>query len=117
MLSCFPLRHPRSLLLAMALLAGCSTTAPVATETPAPAAARPTYSSATLADLLVAEVAAQRNVLGVTLGYYAREARAHQDPLVAEQAARLAAYVNDAELAVEMGRIWLQGEPDNQDAR
>ncbi|MBQ0752632.1 MAG: tetratricopeptide repeat protein [Gammaproteobacteria bacterium] len=75
------------------------------------------YSSESLADLLVAEVAAQRSVYAVTLGYYAQEARQHRDPLVAEQAAKLAAYLNDPILSSEMGEVWLDGNSQSRDAR
>lgn len=75
------------------------------------------YSSASLADLLVAEVAAQRNAYAVTLGYYAQQARQHRDPLVAEQAAKLAAYLNDPILSSEMGEVWLDGNSGSRDAR
>src|SRR5690554_94429 len=78
--------------------------------------AKPSYSPQTLADLLVAEVAAQRNVLGVTLNYYAREALSSQDPQVAEQAARLAAYMDDPLLTIELADIWLAGQPNSAEA-
>ena len=119
MLPTFISRRTGPLLLAAALLGGCSTR-PVEDSLASPPPtqpARPAYSAATLADLLVAEVAAQRNLLGVTLGYYSREARAHRDPLVAEQAARLAAYLNQPAEAAELGAIWLAGQPDSQEAR
>jgi tetratricopeptide (TPR) repeat protein len=118
-----PMPEPRrpgrfAVLITVALLSGCAARpAPETPEAPASAPpARPSYSAATLADLLVAEVAAQRNLLGVTLGYYGREALTHRDPKVAEQAARLAAYLDDPLLAIELGEIWLAGEPNSSDA-
>ena len=42
----------------------------------------PGYDSETLSDLLVAEVAAQRQALGVTLGYYGQAANTTGDPTV-----------------------------------
>ena len=108
--------------LATLLLAACAR-APVATESE-PAAPQkaaqskpaPTYDAQTLADLLVAEVAAQRDVLPVTMGYYAAEARNTADPEVARQAARLAAYLDDPALAAELGELWLQRDPGNTEA-
>jgi tetratricopeptide (TPR) repeat protein len=85
-------------------------------EAPAATVAAANYSPETLADLLIAEVSAQRNVLGVTLGYYGREALSSRDPKMAEQAARLAAYLEDPLLAIELGDIWLAGDPDNAEA-
>lgn len=75
------------------------------------------YSPESLADLLIAEVAAQRELYGVTMGYYGEQARLHRDPLVASQAAKLAAYLNDPVAASELGEIWLEGEPASRDAR
>lgn len=75
------------------------------------------YSAESLADLLVAEVAAQRSAYAVTLGYYAQQARQHRDPLVAEQAAKLAAYLDDPILSSEMGEVWLDGDSSSRDAR
>ena len=122
----FSLPFPRQTATLAALLlalTGCAgRTSPPAGEpeavAPAPAASvpAPSYSAATLADLLVAEVSAQRNILGVTLGYYGREALSKRDPEVAEQAARLAAYLDDPLLTVELGEIWLAGDPDNAEA-
>lgn len=106
-----------AILMTVAVLAGCAGRPTMDTPDQATIAPpeRPAYSAATLADLLVAEVAAQRNLLGVTLGYYGREALTHRDPKVAEQAARLAAYLDDPLLAIELGEIWLAGDPDSSD--
>lgn len=78
---------------------------------------RPDYDAETLADLLIAEVAAQRQQLHVTLGYYAREARRTGDPVVAEQATRIAAWMNDPVLASEMAEIWVRADPESRTAR
>lgn len=118
----FSLPFPRRaafLAAVLVALSGCaSRSQPVAeaaaTEAAEPAA--PSYSAQTFADLLIAEVSAQRNVLGVTLSYYGREALASRDPEIAEQAARLAAYLDDPLLAIELGDIWLAGDPDNAEA-
>lgn len=113
----------RTALLALALAVSACARSPVA-PTPTPPAAKAdtaplarTYSPDSLANLLVAEVAAQRNIYGVTLGYYAEEARITGDPTVAEQAARLAAYLEDPLLASEMGELWLAGADDSRAAR
>ena len=76
----------------------------------------PNYDSQTLADLLVAEVAAQRDALSVTMGYYAAEARDTADAEVARQATRLAAYLDDPMLATELGGLWLERDPGNLEA-
>ena len=54
------------------LIHGCASQTPAPEPTPeptVPVASAPNYDSETLSDLLVAEVAAQRQSLGVTLGY------------------------------------------------
>lgn len=66
-----------------------------------------------LADLLVAEVAAQRNALHVTLGYYSKVALASNDPAALEQAARLAAYLREHQQALTLAERWLRQSPDN----
>lgn len=70
-----------------------------------------------LGDLLVAEVAAQRDALQVTLAYYSRVGMATNDPRVLEQATRLAAYLHEHQQARKLSERWLRQEPDNQRAR
>src|SRR5690606_26314804 len=102
----FSVSRHTALVLAL-VLAGCARS-PVADDTQstpqtptastkqeAPKATVRNYTPEMLGDLLVAEVAAQRNLYGVTLGYYSDTARATGDATVAEQAARLAAYLKD----------------------
>ncbi|MDF1781929.1 MAG: tetratricopeptide repeat protein [Alcanivoracaceae bacterium] len=110
------------LVVATVALAACAQK-PVVTPEPAPqATAAPSkplprgYEASSLANLLVAEVAAQRSAYGVTMGYYAEEARTTQDPLVAEQAAKLSSYLNDPALSAEMGQIWLNNDSGSREA-
>lgn len=70
-----------------------------------------------MGDLLVAELAAQRDALEVTLAYYSKVGMATNDPGVLEQAARLAAYLREHEQALELAERWLRQEPDNIRAR
>lgn len=100
------------------LLVACAATPPA----PAPAAAPESvatapYEAAVLADLLVAEVAAQRDALDISLAYYVETARTHNSPAVTGQAARLAAYLQQGPLALEMAERWLTQEPGNLTAR
>ncbi|WP_290537590.1 MULTISPECIES: tetratricopeptide repeat protein [Alcanivorax] len=102
------------------LLNGCAskTPAPTAAESEPPAATRaaPSYDSETLSDLLVAEVAAQRQSLGVTLAYYSQAARNTGDPQVISQAAQLAHYLEDHQQALALSELWLEQEPAEEEA-
>ncbi|EKF74149.1 hypothetical protein A11A3_10032 [Alcanivorax hongdengensis A-11-3] len=102
------------------LLAGCASH-PAATDSTASAAAAPTapaidYDGATLSNLLVAEVAAQRQALDVTLGYYSQAASSTHDPKVVSQAAQLAYYLEDYPQALALSQQWLTLQPDNEEA-
>ncbi len=101
------------------LIHGCAsqTTTPATETGPSTSmASAPTYDSETLSDLLVAEVAAQRQSLGVTLGYYSRAAQSTRDPNVISQAAQLAHYLEDPLQALAMSELWLETSPHNEDA-
>ncbi len=76
----------------------------------------PGYDSETLSDLLVAEVAAQRQALGVTLGYYGQAANTTGDPTVIRQAAQLASYLEDHQQALALSEQWLEQDPGNEEA-
>lgn len=82
------------------------------TETVAP----PSYDSAALADLLVAEVAAQRQAYGVTLGYYTDVGKRSGDTKVLSLAAQLAHYLEDHHQALLLSQQWLEQEPENEEA-
>ncbi|MDX1802873.1 MAG: tetratricopeptide repeat protein [Alcanivorax sp.] len=99
------------------LLAGCASTP----SAPPPEAANPDappieYSGETLSNLLVAEVAAQRQALDVTLGYYDQAAHSTHDPKVVSQAAQLAYYMGDYSKTLSLSQEWLTLSPNNQDA-
>ncbi len=67
-------------------------------------------------DLLVGEVALQRGQLDSALQVYAKAARESKDPDVIERAARIADVALDAELGVEMARLWVDRDPKNLEA-
>ena len=101
------------------LIHGCASQTPAPEPTPeptVPVASTPNYDSETLSDLLVAEVAAQRQSLGVTLGYYSQAAESTRDPAVISQAAQLAHYLEDPQQALAMSELWLDTTPDSEDA-
>lgn len=102
------------------LLNGCASKTPAPTpaesEPPAATVPVPSYDSETLSDLLVAEVAAQRQSLGVTLGYYSQAARETRDPQVISQAAQLAHYLEDHQQTLALSELWLEQAPTNEEA-
>lgn len=78
--------------------------------------APPGYDSESLADLLVAEVAAQRQAYGVTLGYYTDVAKNTGDIKVLSQASKLAHYLEDHHQALQLSQQWLEQEPQSEEA-
>lgn len=111
--------RPSLVIVALAALAGCAQTPPAPEPAPTPPPANLpaiSYDGETLGDLLVAEVAAQRQALDVTFAYYGRAARTTHDPEVIGQATRLATYLQDPQQARQLAGLWLKREPDNEDA-
>jgi tetratricopeptide (TPR) repeat protein len=112
--------------LSMLWLAAC-TTAPTTAESPptttsattAPPDTTTTYKpipADTLYDLLVAELASNRNQYPLALEKYQRQAIKTRDPQIAAQAARLANAVGSPQQAEQMASLWLELEPTNADA-
>ncbi|MZR64232.1 tetratricopeptide repeat protein [Alcanivorax sp. DP30] len=105
------------------LLQGCtSQPADSSSATPEPVKtdklplAAPDYDSESLADLLVAEVAAQRQAYGVTLGYYTDVAKNTGDIKVLSQASQLAHYLEDHHQTLLLSQQWLEQEPESEEA-
>lgn len=113
---------PYALPVTLALMLALTGCARHATDTtppepePAPPPVYAPYDTAILADLLAAELAAQRNRLDVSLAYYAEAARRTRSPEVTGQAARLAAYLEEPALALELSERWLQMTPHDTTA-
>ncbi|HTF97858.1 MAG TPA: tetratricopeptide repeat protein [Cellvibrio sp.] len=70
----------------------------------------------TLYSLLTAEIAGSRAQYDLALSNYAQQARETQDPQIAERATLIARYMNNATLALEMARIWVNAAPHSKDA-
>ena len=114
-------------LAALSVLAGCQTLSPEPAAAPEPAPkqaapeARPTvtgnFSEQSLYQLLVAELAGQRNRFDLALGNYLEQARETRDPAVAERAYRIADYLGEQEAARETALIWAESQPDSLDAQ
>lgn len=94
--------------------------APARPEVAAPAAApKPAeaLSGDVLFDILLGEIAGQRNRLDVSVEHYLQAAEASRDPRVAERALRIAAFAKDEQAALAASRRWVELDPDSLDAR
>lgn len=70
----------------------------------------------TLYDLLVAEIAAQRNQINISLLNYIQQARITRDPAVIKRAINAAQFAKDPVAINELGQLWLEVEPENPSA-
>ncbi|GAB1258905.1 tetratricopeptide repeat protein [Aurantivibrio plasticivorans] len=70
----------------------------------------------TLYSLLVAEIAGSREQYDIALGNYAQEAARTRDPGIAARATRIARLLDAREYALEIGKLWLEIEPNNAEA-
>lgn len=73
------------------------------------------FSKDALYDLLLAEIAENRNRPDVALTRYIKQARETRDPNVLSRATLLAQYVNAQPLTMELAELWLKADPENQD--
>ncbi|TPW12900.1 MAG: hypothetical protein FD130_1672 [Halothiobacillaceae bacterium] len=70
-----------------------------------------------LNDLLLADIAARRGHLGISVKLYEEMAQYSRDPRLAEQATRVAIYANLTESALASAQLWLALEPGNAEAK
>ena len=121
------------LALAFTALVGCSTNdtlpevvdqAAESSVTPAdaeqieapPVVERP-FEPDTFYALLVAEMAGSRERFDIALGNYVQQAHKTRDPGVAARATRIARFLENRQAALEMSVLWVEIEPDNNEAR
>ena len=116
--------HYKPLLaLPVLLMAACAGVKPVATvhEPPAvkPAPVLPSVelTGDMLYDLLVAEIAGQRGQLDVSVETLVRLAEQTRDPRLAERATLAALYAKRHDDAVKAAELWVELQPENNDAR
>jgi len=105
------------------VLHGCSqnqviTTTPAEPEAPVEEAVptRP-FPAETLYALLVAEMAGSRERYDVALGNYVQQAHKTRDPGVTARATRIARFLNAHQAALDTSLLWVQLEPENNEAR
>ncbi len=87
-----------------------------AAAAPAPAPASVTKDDL-LFDILLGEVAGQREQLGVSVEHYLRAATNSRDPRIAERALRIAVFAKDEAAALTAARRWVELEPERNEAR
>ncbi|KGU85388.1 tetratricopeptide repeat protein [Pseudomonas mediterranea] len=116
-----------ALLLALALLSGCQSMAPVSTDGTPPvedstqAPEKPkvygSFSEETIFSLLSAELAGQRNRFDIALDNYVTQAINTQDPGISERAFRIAEYLGADQAALDTAMIWARNAPDDLEAQ
>lgn len=108
-------------------LVGCSLQPTQTVEAPEPEApveevikpeipTRP-FEAETLYALLVAEMAGSRERYDIALGNYMQQAHKTRDPGVTARATRIARFLNARQAALNGALLWIQLEPDNNEAR
>ncbi len=70
-----------------------------------------------LYDLLLADIAARRAHLDVSVRLYTKLAKSTRDPRLAERASRVAVYARDNDAALNAAQLWVELAPDNDEAR
>ena len=116
-----------ALLLALALLSGCQSMAPVSTDGTPPVEdsvqvpEKPkvygSFSEETIFSLLSAELAGQRNRFDIALDNYVTQAINTQDPGISERAFRIAEYLGADQPALDTALIWAKNAPDDLEAQ
>ena len=74
-------------------------------------------SGRTLYQFLLAEIAGARGEVGLSAQLYLELARSTRDPRIARRAAEIALYSRNIDAAVAAARVWVEVEPDSEDAR
>lgn len=99
---------------------------PVAPEATAPVILPPAADAAPddaslsgdlLFDILLGEVAGQREQLDVSVSHYLRAAETSDDPRIAERALRIALFAKQEDAALTAARRWVELDPQRLEAR
>lgn len=70
-----------------------------------------------LFDILLGEVAGQREQLDVSVSHYLRAAETSDDPRIAERALRIALFAKQEDAAITAARRWVELDPQRLEAR
>ncbi len=111
-----------TMLLVLSLLTGCAATPKQQSRDVAttiaiqqPPTVEP-FDSDTLYSLLVAEMAAYDHLFDITLSNYLEQTRRNLDPGLAERTYDIASALNQREIAAEASKLWLENDPENNEA-
>ena len=97
---------------------GTAASAPEVVVVPPPATEDETgLSGDLLFDILLGEVAGQREQLGVSVEHYLRAAEVSDDARLAERALRIALFAKQEDAALTAARRWVELAPENLEAR
>jgi tetratricopeptide (TPR) repeat protein len=117
---CAPLNHAAPTSEAYLLLSAAeSTDTPEQAATPASEAADPqygTFSEDVLSRAIIAELAGQRGYDQQALDDYLALARETDNLSIIQRTMRIAVFLRNIPVALEMGKLWLEKEPDSVDA-
>jgi hypothetical protein len=121
-----------ALIFGLVVLGGCSTTQTATSIQPTgkPAVSSDTsvnqhtaksvkqssFPSETLFDLLVAEMAGDRQEYGLSLAIYTKQAHATRDPNIVQRATLIAVMLNANLYAVDLSTLWVELKPNNIEA-
>ncbi len=113
-------RSHLALLLALGLgLSGCALRAPMTSE-PLPEseheAVTGSFAPETLFDLMLAEIAGQREQYGLALAKYLKQAGTTRDIAVIQRCLQIAQYVGERPAALTCARLWREAAPDDAQA-
>ena len=121
----FTMNKSLPIFLCLLTLSGCQML-PANTEAETPAVETTTtsqpeqpsrnFSGDTLYDLLLAELAGQRQQPQLALERYQRQLQTAQSPLVAERTFLIAEYMDERETALQSALLWADLAPDNANA-
>jgi tetratricopeptide (TPR) repeat protein len=117
-------------LMSLLLMAGCATPearpvamaklkggAAVPEETPEVKYPAVDLTPELLYQLLAAEIAGQRGQIGYALTNYLLAAESTRDPRLAERATHIALFARDTHYATRAARLWVEVDPENEEAR
>ena len=107
---------PRGCLSRIALFAAVSLTACGTFSQPRPQASPQELNESNLYDLLLGEIALQRDDAGLAAQTYIEVARRTRDPRVARRAIEVANFARQPELGLEAAKIWYSVEPASPQA-